>query len=747
MGDHVPVTRTSTIGSANAETMRTVRSLSMIAALLACVAGGDPLVERVQPFLRAHCIECHAGAEPEGGLAIDVLLAKPPGDHREAWRAMRERVVQGTMPPKGRARPAAGDTDAFARAVDALAPAVELAATPLRRMTRYEYARTVRDLLGVDVDADDALPPDDVAAGFDNVAAALPTSDAWLERYVASAERAAALAVVIDAGSRTRRVGGRKLSGRSSSARGEHRVVVSQGAAGFDLDLPRAGEYVVRARAAGDQAGPDPCRMALSIGAERSRPIDVPGEPGHAVEYEAVVRAAGGRSRIAAEFLNDYYAPDAPEPGDRDRNLIVEWLEVEGPIDPPALSPFQRSELAPERTASAIVGRFAERAFRRPVDAREVAALLDLAPKSASREESVRVAISAVLASPSFLFRAGSGGGEPVTQHELAARTSYFLWSSCPDDDLLAYASAGSLASREGLRALAERMLDDPRASSLAESFAAQWLGLRALDRAQPDPRTFPGIDEELRTAMRAETEMLFDAVLRERRQARELLEAHFTFANERLAKHYGLAGVRGASMRRVPLEASSPRGGVLGHASIATVTSNPTRTNPSRRGKWILETLLDAAPPPPPPGVGVIDESSAAARAASLRERLEEHRADPACAACHARIDPLGFGLENLDGVGAWRERDGVHAIDAQGELGDGRRFRGPRELAALVAQDPAFVRALLERLFVYALGRPPGVADERELDDAARSLGTNATLRDCVLAIVTLPAFRRGV
>lgn len=719
----------------------------MIAALFLCSVGGDPLVERVQPFLRAHCIECHAGAEPEGELALDVLLTKPAGADRDAWRAMRERVVKGTMPPKGSRRPAAAEIEAFASAVDVLAPPVEVAAAPLRRLSRYEYARTVRDLLGVDVDAEDALPPDDVAAGFDNVAAALPTSDAWLERYVAAAERAAALAVVIDTGPRTQRVVGRKLAGRSSSARGEHRVIVSQGAAGFDFELPRAGEYVVRVRAAGDQAGPDPCRTVLSIGDARTEPIDVPGEPGHALEYEAIVRAAAGRARVAAAFVNDYYEPDATEPGDRDRNLIVEWLEVEGPIDPLVVSTFQRDELTPQRDASEVVGRFAERAFRRPVDASEVAALLELAPRGATREETVRIAISAALVAPSFLFRAGSGGGAAVLQHELAARVSYFVWSSCPDDDFLAYASAGSLWSRAGLRAAAERMLDDPRASSLAESFAAQWLGVRALDRAQPDPRTFPGIDAELRAAMRAETEMLFDAVLRERRLARELLEARFTFANERLAKHYGLAGVRGAAMRRVPLEASSPRGGLLGHASIATATSNPTRTNPSRRGKWILETLLDAAPPPPPPGVGVIDESSAAARSASLRERLEQHRGDPACAACHARIDPLGFGLENLDGVGAWREKDGVHAIDAQGELGDGRRFEGPRELARLLAEDSAFVRALLEKLFVYALGRPPGAADERELDDAARQLGANATLRDCVLAIVTLPAFRRGV
>jgi len=546
-----------------------------------------------------------------------------------------------------------------------------------------------------------------------------------------------------------RRVKGSELSGKNSNARGTVRGLYSNGDVGFDMVFPRDGEYLLRTRTFGDQAGTDPARAAFRIAREEKLRFDVPATKDKPQESELRCQVKAGRRRVAVSFLNDFWKPDDPDPTQRDRNLTVEWLEVVGPLDAPVFSAFQRGWLDPKTRGSQrdVVANLARRAWRRPVASGELDRLMTLAKGEKSFEDGVRTALAAVLVSPHFLFlveRDADGKLRELNAFELAARLSYALWSSMPDDELARAADDGSLSKPDVLREQVRRMLRDPRASALSRNFGGQWLQTRNLDSVTPDALRFPGFDAELATAMRSEAELFFDAIVREGRSVREFLDADFTFVNERLAKHYGMAGVRGDEMRRVPVD-RRVRGGVLGMAGVLTVTSNPTRTSPVKRGKWILDNLLAAPTPPPPPGVGVIDETSTASGAASLRERLEEHRKNPDCGACHSRLDPLGFGLENFDATGAWRGSDEGHVVDASGVLPDGRRFEGLTGLKGVLGRDDAFVRCMVEKLMTYSLGRGLRRRDRPVVDGIAQSLEFDPTFEDVIQAIVQSEPFRR--
>jgi hypothetical protein len=360
-----------------------------------------------------------------------------------------------------------------------------------------------------------------------------------------------------------------------------------------------------------------------------------------------------------------------------------------------------------------VLRAFADRAYRRPATHEELTRLLrfvEAARKDGEGyEKGLRMALRAVLTSPHFLFRieAGEAGAPGFDDFRLASRLSYFLWGSMPDEELFRAAARRTLRHRQDISAQVRRMLRDPRSRSLAENFAGQWLQTRAVKEFAPDPGTFPDFDEPLRTAMLRETELFFDAIVREDRSILELLDADFTFVNERLARHYGIPGVQGDAFRRVSLT-GTPRAGVLTQASVLAVTSNPTRTSPVKRGKWILDNILGAPPPPPPPGAGDLRDDQEGMPSGSLRQRLERHRANPDCASCHSRMDPLGFGLENFDAVGAWRDRDGTSPIDPSGTLPGGGSFCGPAQLrAGLKARPDVFARCLAEKLLTYALGR----------------------------------------
>ncbi|HEY8551661.1 MAG TPA: DUF1592 domain-containing protein [Vicinamibacterales bacterium] len=404
-----------------------------------------------------------------------------------------------------------------------------------------------------------------------------------------------------------------------------------------------------------------------------------------------------------------------------------------------------------------IVASLARRAFRRPIRQTEIDRLLALA-KTAEREtgsfeEGLAAAIQAILVSPDFLFRIERGSpvkvaavshGIPLTEHELATRLSYFLWASMPDEELIAAADRRTLRTPEGLAAQVKRMLADPRAKTLAEHFAGQWLQVRALESATPDRERFPDFDHYLRLSMRRETELFVDSIFRGDRSILDLLDARYTFLNERLARHYGIEGVEGPEFRRVTLK-DPVRGGILTHASVLTVSSYATRTSPVLRGKWILDNILNAPPPEPPPDVPNLDDK-AVGTAASLRQQLEQHRADPSCSPCHKRMDPLGFGLENFDAIGAWRTHDGTIPIDASGTLPDGRSFKGPAELRAILASErEAFTRAVTSKLMTYALGRGLERYDRRAVREIAAAVAKDDyRFSSLVLHIVSSPAFQ---
>ena len=384
--------------------------------------------------------------------------------------------------------------------------------------------------------------------------------------------------------------------------------------------------------------------------------------------------------------------------------------------------------------ADEIIGAFARRAYRRPVTTGEIAGLMRLYEMARADGESftasVRVALSAVLVSPHFLFReaapqsdAEAGSVQPVDEFVLASRLSYFLWSTMPDETLLALAERGEL--RRNLEAQVRRLLADPRADALVEHFAGQWLQFRTLAVVAPDRRAYPEFDEPLRAAMRRETELFVHTILREDRSVLEFLDADWTYVNERLARHYGLDGVEGDAFRRVSLVGTA-RGGVLTQGSFLTLTSNPTRTSPVKRGKWVLDNLLGEPPPPPPPGVPELEESTDTRLSGTLRERMEQHRADPLCASCHALMDPIGFGFENFDGIGAWRDREGEHAIDPAGALASGESFRGPADLkrVLLTAKREEFLRCLATKLLTYALGRGLEYYDRCAVDEVVAAL-----------------------
>jgi mono/diheme cytochrome c family protein len=407
-----------------------------------------------------------------------------------------------------------------------------------------------------------------------------------------------------------------------------------------------------------------------------------------------------------------------------------------------------------------IVEAFAARAYRRPLASEEVDRLARLTAVARENgdgfEAGIQVALKAVLVSPHFLFRveldnkpSDPNAVHPVTDYELASRLSYFLWSSMPDDELFARARQNTLRGKEVLESEVRRMLNDPKSKAFVENFAGQWLQTRNLKTSTPDPARFPDFDDGMRAAMQKETELFFQTIVKEDRSILDFLDGRFSFVNERLARHYGITGVKGTAFQRVQLTGDR-RAGVLTQGSVLTVTSNPTRTSPVKRGKWILENILGAPPPPPPPGAGELSESKKAVDAGSLRQRMEQHRADPNCASCHQRMDPLGFGLENFDATGAWRERDGKFPIDACGVLPGGKSFKGPEELRTILkSKSSAFCRCLTEKMLTYALGRGLESYDQPAVDQICAALGADKfRFSRLVIEIVNSDPFqkRRG-
>ena len=711
-------------------------------------------------LLDQYCVSCHNDRARTGGLSLEKIDLTGLPAHGDVWEKVIKKLDAGMMPPQGARKPDQPAVSAFTTwlkgSLDRAANArPDPGRAPLRRLNRAEYANAVRDLLALDVDVAALLPPDDSSYGFDNIADVLGSSPALLERYLNAAGEISSVAI----GSRDATVAtSRTYVAPSDTTQVEHVEGLPLGTRGGLLirhTFPLDGEYLFKVKLWRNNSSSirglsQPHDVEISIDGERvflntvgteedyKALLTTPGDAEQLIDPRLQVRVPvkAGPHTVGVAFVFKSDAPNVTllrpllashDPISVDGVPRVDWVLIGGPFNPtgPGDTPSRRRIFtcrpagAADETPCArrILTTLARRAYRRPVTQEDLQPLLDFyrrGREGRTFDEGVAMALQRLLTDPSFLFRfekdpaaAAPGSVAKVSDIELASRLSFFLWSSIPDDQLLSVASSGQLSNDATLEREVRRMLADPKSKALVNNFAGQWLYLRNLQQSRPDTQEFPDFDDSLRQAFREETELLFTSIMREDRSVLDLLTADYTFVNERLARHYGIPGVYGSHFRRVPVT-DEARKGLLGHGSILTVTSYPNRTSPVRRGKWILENLLGTPPPPPPPNVPPLKDQAGAARPKTMRAQMEEHRANPTCANCHKLMDPLGFAMENFDGVGAWRVKDGGTVIDASSQLADGTSVDGVVALRKAVLRRPEqFVGTMTEKLLTYALGR----------------------------------------
>lgn len=731
-------------------------------------------------FLKKHCLDCHGPDVQEGELRFDhYKTAAAVIADLKTWQRAIDMLRSGAMPPEDADQPSDAERSRVADWIEKTIYYVDCNAPPdpgcvtIRRLNRAEYNNTVRDLVGVTFRPADDFPSDDVGGGFDNLGDVLTLPPLLMEKYLAAAERIAEEAIVADASAfvKSQRRDRKQLNGEGSASYDDERrrweIASDDGIVSAEFDLPRDGQYVIRAYASATEAGDEAAQMELRCADKPIKTFDIHSRR-EMRTYEIKSELKGGQQRLSAHFLNDFYDPDNPNERRRDRNLRVYAFEIDGPVDLRAddYPEVHRKLLAntPGDNKTAIEAAqsnllpFIQRAFRRPVEPAEAEPYAKLVQQAMEQgdtfEQGMQVAVTAVLVSPRFLFRFENdpSRSDPkavydLNDFELATRLSYFLWSSMPDDELFAIAAQNKLHEPAILEQQVRRMLADQKCEALVQNFATQWLNLRLLDNVSPDPEAFPDFDAALKQDMRRETELFVAEIIREDKSVLEFVGGRFSYVNEQLAKHYGLDGVKGDDFKRVEFPADRPRSGVLTQASILTLTSNPGRTSPVKRGKWILENILGSPPPDPPPNVPDLESTQKAKPGASLRETLEVHRENAVCASCHKMMDQLGFGLENFDAIGRWREKDGSHAIDSSGELPGGSKFRGPLELASVLQhKQDEFARCLTQKMLTFALGRELRVQDRCSVDKIGAAVEAGEfRFSALVLAITHSDAFRK--
>ena len=677
-------------------------------------------------FLNQYCITCHNQRLKAnfGNLALDSLDVAHVGSATETWEKVVKKIRTGMMPPSGTRRPERAALDKFAGEIEsrldrAVDPAAPLATPALHRLNRTEYANAIRDLLALEINVNTLLPADGSSQGFDNLAEALAVSPSLIQGYVSAAMKISRLAV----GDKTLAPTQTTLSPPPGLAQDRHIEGLPLGTRGgvvYNFTFPIDAEYEFSLGGRG--AAPGALDLTLDgaqikVDNPRGFRLKVPAGP-HAIGIALLDRQRGaGVDEIYSDFRTN---ATFTTPGGVPTLVITGPYNATGAGDTPSRRAIfsckptsAADELACART---ILTNLSRRAYRGPVSTPEVNTLLEFyreGRKTGDFEAGIQQALARILVAPRFVYRTeeepttvAAGQIYRISDVELASRLSFFLWSSIPDDELRDLAMKGQLRNPQTLTQQVKRMLGDAKADALVENFAGQWLYLRELETFQTESKSF---DENLRRAFRRETEMLFDAIIREDRSLIELINPDYTFVDERLARHYGIPNVKGSYFRKVSLPADSPRRGLLGQGSVLTVTSTATRTSPVVRGKWVLENLLGTPAPVPPPGVETDLGGEEGAKKASVRERLEAHRASPTCASCHRILDPMGFALENFDPVGGWREFDGPSRVDAKGQLADGTPVNGPGDLRqAVLSRSDAFMTTAAEKLLTYALGRP---------------------------------------
>lgn len=726
------------------------------------------------PFIKQYCLECHGEKTQKAGLdlsksASEATLLK---EHK-LWKGILHQVNSGEMPPKKKPQPSPAELTAFNAAIEQTFTAAEKNApldpgrVTLRRLNRAEYNATVRDLLQVDFNAAEDFPADDIGHGFDNIGDVLTISPIHLERYLAAADGVALRAIALTPEKPPQRTLASKYLSPGGNFTTRFRPLDKAGKLHTTFNLTTAGEFKFNARVYGLAAtGTDPVRMTLAVDGKDLKEVEVAGSDKQPQTHSFSLRLPIGTHDFAVNFLNP------SDPGELPRTLFVEWLQVEGPSDTrPEFQQLVNARFATtpkDRRNREFAQWFVTRAFRRPATPVELDRYTQVADAGEATtgkwDGGVQQLVKVILCSPKFLFRVEQdpqpqpAAAHPLDDWQLASRLSYFLWSTMPDEELFALAAKGQLTAN--LPAQVRRMLQDPKAEALTKNFALQWLQLQRLQTSAPDSKLFPAFNESLRFAMQRETELFFGEIVREDRSVLDLVDGNYTYLNESLAKHYGIADTAGNWLYqkktqpdgqpiprnefvRVALPMKE-RGGLLTHASVLTVTSNPTRTSPVKRGKWVLEQILGTPPPPPPPNVPELEAQNKLT--GTLRQRMEQHRENPSCANCHLQMDALGFAFENYDAIGRFRAKTDEGTIDPSGKLPDGKAFQGPAELKEILkAKQELVVRNLAEKLLTYGIGRGLEFYDNRALnqicDQTARGEYKFSTL---LTALVQSDPFR---
>jgi cytochrome c5 len=790
---------TAVVAVATSQSGRAAASASAVRPVPAHTSATPLSAQEARAVVEQYCLTCHDDDKKKGELSLETFDPAKVEARADVGEKMIKKLRAGMMPPPGAERPPEATIDALAGSLEArLDAAADAKPNPghrtFQRLNRAEYAQSIHDMLGLDVDVAAFLPADTISANFDNIADVQSISATLLEGYLRAAAQVSRLAVGdpdASPGSTIYKVP--RMAEQLTHVEGA--PFGTRGGISVVHNFPADGEYTFRmmlhsiptgqlygSGARGEQ-------IEVSLNGARVALIDInprmsESDPSGMNLTTPAIAVKAGPQRVSAAFVQRSEAPvdDLLAPVEQtlaDTQIgsgttgvttvphlrefaVVGPQNVTGVSDTPSRRRiFSCRPLAAEEEvpcATRILTALAGKAYRRPVTPADVDGLFTFYKSERARggfEAGIRTALQALLASPHFIFRmeetpptARGGQSYRINDLDVASRLSFFLWGTGPDDDLIAAASRGALATPAGVEQQARRMLADPRASALSSRFAAQWLRLQDLDKIKPDARLYPAFDTTLAQSMITETEMLFDAIVREDRDVLELLTADYTFVNERLARHYGIPNVSGPTFRRVSLAGNPNRRGILGEGSILTMTSVADRTSPVQRGKWVLEVLFGTTPPPPPANVPDLAETKAehGSRLLSVRERMEEHRARPECRSCHRVIDPLGLALENFDVVGQWRIRDGSADVDPSGQLYDGSAISGPIGLrAALLKYKETVLRTFTENLMAYALGRRLEGFDMPTVRRIVRDAGANQNhFSSFVLGIVKSPAFR---
>ena len=737
----------------------------------------QPTLAQQRPVLDQYCVTCHNQKLKTAGLMLDKLDLARAGDDPNTWEKVVRKLRAGMMPPAGMPRPNPAAYETLTVSLEneldrAAAAKPHLAVPSVHRANRTEYANAIRDLLALNIDPAAYLPADDTSYGFDNVASGLQVSPALVEGYVTAAAKISRLALGHETAP-SRKV----YHVREDYSQEDHVEGLSFGTRGGLLVrhyFPADGDYIidwvpvrttVGSLYGGDSEGE---QLEVTVDGERLKTYKVGTDVPLNVfrdKNEIHVTLKAGEHAIGIAFIATTYVPNVDLNRHYQRSILddnvmegltftpqVSMVTVSGPsngkrpTDTPSRNkilichPANASDELP--CAKRILSALARQAYRRPVTDRDTETLLSFYQTGRNEggfEDGIERALQFILAHPEFVFRTEDGPanvkpGEAyrIGDLELASRLSFFLWSSGPDDELTRVASQGKLKDPAVLEFQIRRMLASPRAHELVKNFAGQWLQLRTLQSSTPEGVIYPDFDDNLRQAYRTEAEMFFESILREDRNVIDLLTGDYTFVNERLARQYGIPNVYGSQFRRVRLDGDlDVRRGLLGKGSVELVTSVADRTSPVQRGKWVMANILGVNPPDPPPNVPALKDATASGAVAveqTMRQRMEQHRANPACASCHKMMDPIGFALENFDGIGKWRTTQSGQKLDASGRMYDGSKIDGVVSLReTLVRYSPQFVRTLTEKLLIYALGRGVDAPDMPVVRSIVRAAARN--------------------